>query len=249
MARRAPALAIGLAVLFVAIASRGGVTPLLVVVAVASSVPALAWLATVLAQIVADRRTAWRLALAIAGGLLVAGVVARVGEATAPFRIASDRELRYADVHLGRFPCDFLAWEHLSWECSHFDHGVFEEVGLVVSEGIRVGGRRVRMLNVPVGGSGQRRTVKWRHVEIGRVLRLAYAVPDLQRGGIHVDVRIDGAIADAFDVPRQPDRRIHSRRVDTRRWAGRRARLSIEVAPTPGHFGGGTVAIDGSFHD
>ena len=37
-------------------------------------------------------------------------------------------------------PCDFLAWEHMSWECSHYDQGLTGMFGLALSGGpIEVG--------------------------------------------------------------------------------------------------------------
>lgn len=178
----------------------------------------------------------------VLAGLLVIGGVRRAIAAAEPFRIASERGVRGALVFHDQVPCDFLAWEHMSWECSHFDSGLFGMVGLAVSEGIRVGGDVRELMIVPTGRGGQERRVVWPHVRAGRALDVRWAVPDGQRGDLVLEVLVDDAVVGTIEVPARGDGTVHAERIETPS-AGERARLEVRVRPRAGRHPG-AVAID-----
>ncbi len=147
-------------------------------------------------------------------------------------------------MHLGDVPCDFLAWEHMSWECSHFDRGLDGMVGLALTAPPTVGGAPVRMLLVPTGLGGQERRVAWHHVRAGHALQLRWAVPDGHFGAAAVTVLVDGRTVDHFEVPLRGDGRVHARAVDTSPFAGRRVDLELRVLSTRRMTS--TVLLDGT---
>lgn len=210
----------------------GAIAPALVVAAALAAGAGLAVLVRRVARSASrsPRRIGVMLA-SVLGLLFVAGVVDRVALAAAPFRIASERAVRDAEVILREdIPCDFLAWEHLSWECSHHDRGVFGLTGLATSAGgPMVGGEPRRMLVLPTGTFGDRRRIRWRDVEAGRALELEWALADATNPGVELVVRVAGA-----EVLREtllaPDAgRIHTRTLDTTEHAGRPTELELEV--------------------
>jgi hypothetical protein len=172
--------------------------------------------------------------------LFVIGAARRVAEAGDPFRLASLRGLRQARVFLGDVPCDFLGWEHMSWECSHMDPSTFGKAGLAVSEDIAIAGQVRRMFLIP-GTASRPRRVEWHGLRATESFVLHWAVPDRHRGGARLTVAIEGEKVAEIAIPREPTERIETERIDTRRFAGRQVTLSLEVT---GH---GLVTVDGGF--
>ncbi|UJR79927.1 DUF2029 domain-containing protein [Sandaracinus amylolyticus] len=190
-----------------------------------------------------DARRAGVLVLASIAALLVIGGVRRVVQAREPFRVASYEGVRRAVVMHGEVPCDFLAWEHLSWECSHFDSGLYGMVGLAVSDPPRVGGEPRELMVVPTGRSGQERRVIWDDARAGRELAIHWAVPDGLRGDALVLVRVDEREVGRFEVPARDDATIHELVLATP-GVGDTARLEIAVMPSAGRRHQATVALD-----
>ncbi len=202
---------------------------LLLVIPVA---PLIGWISSglpTLARLLRGRRALAACAMLLAV-LAAIGTTRRVAAGLKPFRIGSQQALRRAVVDLNGIPCDFLAWEHMSWECSHFDRTVFGQMaGLALPEGIRVGGEQRSMLLVPTGRRGRIRRVRWPDLRAGQGLTLAYAVPDGLHGEAEVVVKIDDTVLDRFKVPARTGSRILTREIDTIRFAGRAVTLAIEV--------------------
>ena len=181
----------------------------------------------------------------IAGGgllliLLVVGIVRLSLVAAEPFRIGTEKSLRQAKVKLGEIPCDFLPWEHMSWECSHLDRGHYNQVGLALPEGVKVGGVPRELLLIPTGLRGQDRTVTWQKITAGGALVLEHAAPDNPKGAVEVAVFINGEEMDRFRTHDKPDRRI-----DTSAFAGQEVELRLLVHSL-GKSGAG-VAVGGGF--
>lgn len=182
------------------------------------------------------------------GACLAVGLVRRVEARSEPFRIATDEAVRGALVFLevpglGEVPCDFLAWEHMSWECATFDHGTHGEVGLAVDEPARLGGGATRAFLLPSGVRGERRRVVWPRVRAGRALTLRWAVPDGHRGTGTLVVRIDDRERARLEVPPEPTGRFETLRIETAD-AADTARLEVELRDTRGQ---GVVVLDGSW--
>lgn len=190
-----------------------------------------------------DARRAGALVLATIVVLLVTGGVRRGVQAREPFRVASSEGVRRAVVMHGEVPCDFLAWEHMSWECSHFDSGLYGMVGLAVSDPPRVGGEARELMVVPTGRSGQERRVIWNDVRAGRELAIRWAVPDGLRGDALVVVRVDEREVGRFEVPARDDAAMHEIVIPTPD-VGQTARLEIAVTPSTGRRHQATVALD-----
>lgn len=150
------------------------------------------------------RRRAWIAAAVVLASLAAFGAARRAYESAQPWRFESTRAIRHAIVHLGTTPCDFLGWEHMSWECSHHDVGAIGMVGRASQQAIRMGGRAREVLVVPTGTRGMVRSVRWERVPGRRVLRFGWAVPDGEEGGARVTLRVDGRDVATFDTPVQP---------------------------------------------
>jgi hypothetical protein len=181
----------------------------------------------------------------IAGGgllliLLVTGIVRLSLNAAEPFRIGTGKSLRMAKVKLGEIPCDFLPWEHMSWECSHRDRGHYNQVGLALPEGVKVGGVPRELLLIPTGLRGQDRTVTWQKVAAGGTLVLEHAAPDYPEGAVEVAVFINGEEMDRFQTHDKPTRRI-----DTSAFAGKEVELRLLVHSLG--KSGAAVAVGGGF--
>lgn len=159
------------------------------------------------------------------------GLGRRIAASAEPFRLSSFEGVRGAVVLLGgRVPCDFLAWEHLSWECAQVDQGLGQMVGRATSsEEFRVGGVRREWLLVPSGADGRARTVTWPEVDAGAELFLRWAVFDGHLGGGTLTVRIDDEVRATIDVPRFSDGEVHEVRIPTPELAEGRARLQLEM--------------------
>jgi hypothetical protein len=211
----------------------------------------LAWLFSIAAQHTLrlyerwPKRRWWWVAGAVAVLLVVVGTVRLARTAAEPFRIGSEKTLVQARVQLGDIPCDFLPWEHMSWECSHLDRGHFNQVGLALPDGVRVGGRQEEMLLIPTGLRSQDRRVSWPDAPVGRTLVLRHAAPDHPKGGVEVTVELDGEELDRFQTPESPDGRVHARRIDTSRFEGKNAELRIQVHAL--QSAGAAVALDGAW--
>ena len=144
--------------------------------------------------------------------LLIAGWTRQPGE-DAAFRAASPEGVRAADVRLDHIPCDFLAWEHLNWECATYDRGVHGEVGLATSDPLHVGGEPMAMLMISAPG-GRTRWVSWEDLPPAEALVLEVAVPDEARGGGTLTVSIDGQERQAIQLPTRPDGRVGTHRIE-----------------------------------
>jgi hypothetical protein len=214
-------------------------SPLVALALVMPAATAISLLARGIAALRPRRLLALGLAFVIALG--VAGAWRRHREERAPLRFATPRGVRLADVRAGEVPCDFLAWEHLSWECSHLDVGTYALSGLATSQPPRVGGREISLFLLAPTSLRQPRSATWKRVQGARALTLDWAVPDGERGGVAVDVAIDGVRVDGFDVPAAPGGMLARRRIATPRAAGRAVDVTITVR------GAGLVGLDGGF--
>jgi hypothetical protein len=188
----------------------------------------------------------------IAGGglLLILAIVGTVRlslKSAEPFRIGTEKSMRQAKVKLGEIPCDFLPWEHMTWECSHLDRGHYNQVGLALPDGVKVGGVPRELLLIPTGlGLRARdRSVTWKGVEAGGALVLQHAAPDYPEGAVEVAVFINGAEIDRFKTPEPPDRRVHDRRIDTSAYMGKQVELRLLVHSLG--KSGAAVAVGGGF--
>ncbi len=175
--------------------------------------------------------------LAIFAALFATGLARRGAEG--PFRIASYRGVRTAEVRLGDVPCDFLAWEHLNWECSTLDHGVHGETGLATSDPLHVAGEEAPLFLMTTQGA-RHRTVRWSRVRAGRALSLRWAVPDERRGGGPRTVRADARALAEVLLSRDPDRELHGAEIDTSAYAGHDIALELELEGP-----GAAVIVDG----
>lgn len=185
------------------------------------------------------RRTRWLALGSVLAALFSAGLAARLRNE--PFRIASFEGVRTATVHLREIPCDFLAWEHLNWECSTFDRGVHGETGLATSQPLHVVGVEQPLFLISTQG-GRERTVRWDDVRATEALSLRWAVPDELRGGGELIVRANDQELATIVLSRMPDSEVHEHELDTRELAGQDVSLELELrAPATG------VLVDGGF--
>ncbi|MCA9612482.1 MAG: DUF2029 domain-containing protein [Sandaracinus sp.] len=178
--------------------------------------------------------------LAIAVALVATGAWPRLAEAGEPLRLATYRGLRSAKVKLGETPCDFLNWQHMVWECSTKDRGVFGMVGLPVSLPVLVASEPRELLRIPNQGPWSRR-VTWEDVPATESFVLRWAVPDeVQARGAVLKVRI-GDVERSLELP-QPDGRVHVERIDTSTLVGRTVDVELKLEGREA-----TVAVDGGF--
>jgi len=178
--------------------------------------------------------------------LLILGAARTYSASRAPFRLATERAVRSAQVTLGDgIPCDFLPWEHMTWECSHYDRVHFNQVGLALPEGVHVGGRREQMLLIPTG-SRQARTARWESVPARSRFRLHFAAPDRPSGGnVRLDVLIDGESVGAVETRGKHDGNVHEVVIDTSPYDGRDVELTLRAASLDRP--GAAIAVDGQF--
>ncbi|MBN8612293.1 MAG: DUF2029 domain-containing protein [Deltaproteobacteria bacterium] len=214
----------------------------------AASVPFVVWLARRLGRGDFDGLRVGRWALLALAACLALGLARRVEARSAPFEIASDRAVREALVFLdvpgiGEVPCDFLAWEHMSWECATFDRGTHGEVGLAIDEPAQIGGGTPTTLLLPSGVRGEPRRVVWPSVRAGRALTLRWAIPDGHRGTGTLVVRVDDREVGRISLPAEPTRVMHEERLETLD-VGDTARLELELVEARGQS---VVAIQGSW--
>lgn len=215
------------------------------------------------------RRARVLVAVVVALGLFVIGVVPRVAAMNEPLRFASYRGLREAEVRLGEAPCDFLNWQHMAWECSTKDHGVLGMVGLPVTLPVHVAGEPRELLRIPNQGPWKR-AVTWRALPARSTLVVRWAVPDdaVSRGAVFV-IRVGERGVESSSVPRgtqigaesaghgadsttaierrvelpsSPDGRVHVERIDTSALVGRAVDVTLLLEGR-----GATVAVDGGF--
>jgi hypothetical protein len=235
--------------------AQGPVGPLPLVLGVAAVAAAVGGAYGRLAADPGARLRGLRLPAAVLGLalLLVAGGrLARAAEELRPLHLASRRAVRTARVLAGRTPCDFLAWEHYAWECSHLDYGTYALTGLLTDQPPRVGGLPARahldgrppLVVSPAAGRRARR-VSWERVRGGSRWHLRYAVPDGLRGDLTLRVAVDGTEVARVDVPAAPTGDFLRLDVPTPGAAGRFVRL--ELLAEPGLTSTGCVALDGWF--
>ena len=111
--------------------------------------------------------------------LLVIGSVWRVAQAQPPLRLESNYAVRWATVHLGDAPCDFLTWEHMSWECATMDGDATGRTGIQLPRASTVRGERMRLFVVPSARRGRRvRKVEFEPTDASK-LELRWIVPDI----------------------------------------------------------------------
>jgi hypothetical protein len=165
--------------------------------------------------------------------LIGIGAVHRARAASAPFHMATYEGVRHALVYQDEpfhddVPCDFLAWEHMGWECSHLDSGLFGMVGLALSGGeVTYGHVPEQMMLLPTGQRGQLRRVVWPHVRAGQVLALRWAVPDAHPADGTLRVLIDDQERSVIEVPSTDDGWVRWVRIDTPELVGRDVRLEL----------------------
>lgn len=208
------------------------IATLLLAPAIAAALTTIAGGVALAVRADAARRTAT--AAAVVFTLLVGiGAVHRARASAAPFRMASYEGIRHALVFQEEpfrddVPCDFLAWEHMGWECSHLDSGLFGMVGLALSGGDPTYGHvPERMMLLPTGQRGQLRRVVWPHVRAGSLLALRWAVPDGHPADGTLRVLIDDEERVVIDVPTTDDGWVRWVRIDTPELAGQDARLEL----------------------
>ncbi len=216
------------------------------VVLSAASVPFVSVLARTVGRGDFDGVRLGRWALLALAACLALGLARRVEARSAPFEIASDRAVREALVFLdvpgiGEVPCDFLAWEHMSWECATFDRGTHGEVGLAIDEPAQIGGGAPTTLLLPSGVRGEPRRVVWPSVRAGRALTIGWAIPDGHRGTGTLVVRVDDHEVGRIALPVEPTRALEEVRFETPD-VGDTARLEFELIEARGQS---VVAIDG----
>lgn len=216
--------------------------PLFALALLCLSLPVLAnraarWLRA--AWIQASRRERLTAVAVLFAALFAIGAARRLDGS--PFRIASYRGVREAKVRLGEIPCDFLAWEHLNWECATFDRGVHGETGLATSQPLHVGGREEALFLLSTQRS-MPRSVRWESIEATETLRLSYAVPDEARGGGTLRVWVADELLAALELAPRPDFRVHREEIDTRAFAGQTVSLELELSGRDAK-----VVVDGGF--
>jgi hypothetical protein len=226
-------------------------------IALLAMAPALAATLSTLAGMVGWFRVALPPRAPLAAGLAVltllmlAGTVRRVRADQEGFHLATYRGVRTAVVLLREgardVPCDFLAWEHMSWECSHYDSGLYGMFGLALSGGpIEVGRVPIPLAVLPTGSHGQMRRVVWPSLRAGPELVLRWAIPDGQHGGGTLRVLIDDVERTAIELPRDADGWDRIVRIDTHEIAGHDARLELDLTG-PDHHSSALVGIDAAW--
>lgn len=173
------------------------------------------------------------------GALLLIGVARRLDEG--PFRIASYRGVRTADVRLGHVPCDFLAWEHMNWECATFDRGVHNECGLATSQPLHVGGDEAGMFLVTTA-RGMERTVTWEGIEATGTFTLGWAIPEELPARGSLTVELDGEAVAEIELSEEAKGARHRRTIDTASLAGREVTVTLRLRGP-----GAAVLVDGGF--
>lgn len=219
--------------------------------AMAITIAALAGLAGWLRSIAPPRAT-------LAAGLVVftllvaMGSVRRARAEGQPFHLASYRGVRSAVVLLRDgprdVPCDFLAWEHMSWECSHQDSGLFGMFGLALSGGPIMVGHVPEVAAVfPTGQHGQLRRVVWPALRAGPELIVRWAVPDGQHAGGTLRVLLNDVERAVIALPLDADGWDRVERIDTMDLLGQDARLEINHIGPADRRDASVVAIDAAW--
>lgn len=200
---------------------------------------------------IAPPRATLASALVVLTLLMIAGTVRRVRAEDEGFHLATYRGVRHAVVLLRDgtrdVPCDFLAWEHMSWECSHYDSGLYGMFGLALSgASIEVGHVPEVAAVLPTGSRGQMRRVIWPSVHAGPELIVRWAIPDGQRGGGTLRVLVNDEERAAIALPTDPDGWDRFERIDTAALAGQDARLEINLTG-PDQHSPAVVALDAAW--
>ena len=134
----------------------------------------------------------WTGSFAVVALLLLAiGAAWRIPMARADFDLTSLREIRHAKVFLDDYPCDFLTWETMTWECASYDGDTAGRTGWMTPGRVHVQGERLPLFVIPTGRHGRRtRRVVFdipEHLH-GRTLTLTFAVPDEYTGAAMLEV-------------------------------------------------------------
>lgn len=231
-----------------------GLRPIAALALAPASAVTLAWLAAAARTGLerGPRRVGLAASLAVLVLLLAIGGVRRVRAAEGPFHLATYEGVRHAIVLLqenGRdVPCDFLAWEHMSWECSHFDQGLDGMFGLALSGGpIEVGHVPEPLAILPTGRRGQMRRIVWPHLRAGREIVVRWAIPDGQHGGGVLRVLVNDEERARITLPATPDGWDRYERIDTAALAGSDARLEVSLAAPDGTHTPSAVGIDAAW--
>ncbi|MDW8245526.1 MAG: glycosyltransferase 87 family protein [Sandaracinaceae bacterium] len=165
--------------------------------------------------------------------LCLFGMGRRLIAQSGPFQLETEKALRDAIVFLdvpglGEVPCDFLAWEHMNWECASFDKGTHGEVGLCVDELPQVDGSPFPSFLISTGTSGERRRVVWPSAKAGKKLILKWAIPDGRAANGWLVVRVDEReVARVFLAPAVA-KGVQRLELETP-WVGDRARLEFTL--------------------
>lgn len=118
--------------------------------------------------------------------LLAFGATWRIVRAQPPLRLESNYAVRWAEVHLGEAPCDFLTWEHMSWECATLDGSVEGRTGLQLPRASSVRGQRMELFVVPSARRGRRvRKVEFEPRSASK-LDVRWIVPDIYTQPAHM---------------------------------------------------------------
>ena len=128
----------------------------------------------------------------------------------------------------GPVPCDFLAWEHMSWECATFDRGTHGEAGLAIDEPALLGGQVLPVFLLPTGPNAETRHVLWTNARAGEHLHLRWGTPDGHRGGGELVVRVNDVEVARVPVDERPTTRLVDRSIETP-GLGEEARLELTI--------------------
>lgn len=187
-----------------------------------------AWFARRIESPFSDPR-AFRAATVLSIALLCSvGFARRHRASAAPLQVESDFAVTHAVVRTDEVPCDFLGWEHMSWECPRGSYGARSTVGLEVTDPPRVAGEVVRMLSIPAQ-PGRTRRVLFPRTELTNSITLRYAVPDSVRGDANVEVWMDAENVASVHVPASLRGHFDELKIDTRARAGRHVNVEIRV--------------------
>jgi hypothetical protein len=196
------------------------------------------------AKSLTTQRRSWFAVASLTVLLFVVGTARLASARGEREHLSSHDVVRRARAFAGTVPCDFLAWEHMSWECSHIDHGVYDMVGLALPNGVTVQGSVVAMVVIPTASYGGVRTLVARMHGSSR-FHLTWATPDGQRGGVRMTVFINNRQVDLIETSLD-ESPIQERIFATGQASNAHMEIKIEVRPSAGRSNA-LVAVDGYF--
>lgn len=185
------------------------------------------------------------LAPALALGLVLVALLAvgaaRRALADGAFDVASADAVRHARVTLtsGRrgtlIPCDFLAWEYMSWECASFDRGV-TLTGLATATPEHLGPDGQPALHLGTDERGRTRSIEFDDVRLSDRLALTVRLDPRSTRNATLSVLLDDALVHevALDTLGEPGEQ-QPLEIDTHSRRGERATLSLRLTSERGY--------------